>query len=222
MTTSAPISVQRNTWALVYDAAVSGDFDGTVSTTNAGGAFIVTAESLPDASVFGTYFSNQQLISIRGTEKVYIRMTGENGVVVLDDSLVTPVRPLTGGSNVDLTAIENQIAGKMDKPTGTIEQYLRGDGSLAKTRRIEAYDIVTDSMGFASVTFAKPFDKPPIIIVPPVLDGLNRWVNTGLDAKSFGLTLARNVAVTVAGISVLSGNVTTVANVKARILVIEA
>lgn len=222
MTTSAPISVQRNTWSLVYDAAVSGDFDGTLSTTNAGGAFIVTAESLPPETVFGTYFANQQPISIRGTEKVYVRMTGQNGVVVLDDSLITPVRSLGGSSNVDMAVIEQMLDQKMNTPTGTIEQYLRGDGSLGKMRRIEVYDITTDSMGFASVTFAKPFDKPPIIIPPAPVDGMNKWITSGLDNKSFGLTLAKHVVVSVAGVSVLSGSVTTVANAKARILVIEA
>lgn len=222
MTTSAPISVQRNTWSLVYDAAVSGDFDGTLSTTNAGGAFIVTAESLPPETVFGTYFANQQPISIRGTEKVYVRMTGQNGAVVLDDSLITPVRSLGGSSNVDMAVIEQMLDQKMNTPTGTIEQYLRGDGSVANSRRIEVYDLTTDSTGTVSVTFAKPFARPPIVIAPQPFDALNKWTFAGLDNKSFSLILARHMAVTVVGVSVLSAQTTVVPNAKVRILVVES
>lgn len=86
MSTLAPVTAVSNAWTLVYDASLSGDFTGLVTTTSSAGGALIIASSAPSNSDFGIYFAAKQPISLSkmAGDKLYARAFPGPGLIVLD------------------------------------------------------------------------------------------------------------------------------------------
>lgn len=86
MSTLAPVTAISSAWTLVYDASVSGDFIGSVSTTSSAGGALIIASALPSTSLFGGYFTGSQMVSLSKAagDKLYARAFPGPGLIVLD------------------------------------------------------------------------------------------------------------------------------------------
>jgi len=140
------------------------------------------------------------------------------------------------------------LATKFNTPTGTISQYLRGDGSLATfptipaaqvqpdwnavsglgvilnkptVKRIETYAGTTDANGLITITYPTAFSAVPNVQPGPVPDSTMSWVLVSSTTTGFSVRLVQRAVLTVLSVQVLAGLVTNVAGSAAQVLVVE-
>ncbi len=122
MSTLPPVSVVATDWTLVYDATVSGDFVGSMSTPSSAGGAAIIANEKPKASLFGTQFSSRLDVAAYAAsgDKIYARTRPGNGMIVLDSNL---------GAGASKAAAAGQKGDKGDTgPAGPQgERGLKGD-----------------------------------------------------------------------------------------------
>lgn len=125
MSTLPPVSVVATDWTLVYDATVSGDFVGSMSTPSSAGGAAIIANEKPKASLFGTQFSSRLDVAAYAAsgDKIYARTRPGNGMIVLDSNL---------GAGASKAAAAGQKGDKGDKgengaPGVKGDQGVKGD-----------------------------------------------------------------------------------------------
>jgi len=128
MSTLPPVSVVATDWTLVYDATVSGDFVGSMSTPSSAGGAAIIANEKPKASLFGTQFSSRLDVAAYAAsgDKIYARTRPGNGMIVLDSNL---------GAGASKAAAAGQKGDKGD-PGIKGDQGAKGDTGAAGAQGI--------------------------------------------------------------------------------------
>lgn len=140
---------------------------------------------------------------------------------------ITSTPTTLGGYGITDGVTVGALAGKFNTPTGSTNQYVRGDGSLATfpsipvAKRIETYAGTTDANGLITVTYPTAFSTVPNVQPGPVPDSTMSWVMVSSTTTGFSMRLVQRAVLTVATVQVLAGLVTNVVGSAAQVLVVE-
>lgn len=138
-------------------------------------------------------------------------------------STITATPTTLAGYGITDAATSAQLGSKFNSPTGTAQQYLRGDGSLGTlpaARRIEAYAGTTNTQGQITVTYPTAFAAVPLV-QPPAPPAANQvWTTVSSTVTGFTLQLNQRNTVTLLSIEVLLGATVPVVGSAATVLVV--
>ena len=121
------------------------------------------------------------------------------------------------------SSVASALAGKLNNPTGTTSQYLRGDGSLSTlpaARRIETYAGTTDANGLITVIYPSAYPVTPNVQPAPPTAANQVWVMVSSTASGFSLRLTQRASATVVGLEVLLAATTNVSGAPAQVMVV--
>jgi hypothetical protein len=139
-------------------------------------------------------------------------------------STITSTPTTVAGYGLTDAATTAQLSTKFNNPTGTISQYIRGDGSLATlpvAKRIETYTGTTNASGQVTITYPSAFATVPNVQTPPPGLANQVWTLTSSTTTGFTAVLNQRNVVTLLGLEVLLGAVVPVSGSAAQIVVIE-
>lgn len=129
---------------------------------------------------------------------------------------------IAGYGLIDAASL-TQLAAKFNSPSGTAQQYIRGDGVLATfpvARRIETYIGTTDANGLITVTYSAAFTGVPSVQPAPPLAANQVWTIVSATPAGFSLRLTQRASVTLLGLEVLLAATTNVSGAPAQVLVV--
>jgi len=138
-------------------------------------------------------------------------------------STITATPTTLAGYGITDAATSAQLGGKFNTPTGTAQQYVRGDGSLGTfpaARRIEAYAGTTNAQGQISVTYPTAFAAVPLVQPPAPAAANQVWTTVSSTTTGFTLQLNQRNTVTLLSIEVLLGATVPVVGTAATVLVV--
>lgn len=142
----------------------------------------------------------------------------------ITDGVTQAALNATLGSYATSSALASGLSTKLNAPSGTTAQYVRGDGSLATlpaSRRIDTYQSTTDASGLITVVYATPFSSVPSVQPPAPAAANQVWTMVSSTANGFSLRLSQRASVQLLGVEVLLAATTNVAGAPAQIVVVD-
>ena len=136
---------------------------------------------------------------------------------------ITGTPTTLAGYGITDAASSAALAAKFNTPTGTAQQYVRGDGVLATlpvAKRIETYAGTTNASGQITVTYSTAFPTVPVVQPPAPALANQVWTTISSTTTGFTMQLNQRNTVTLLSVEVLLGATVPVSGTAATFLVV--